>query len=224
MKVLENIYLIPSSVNTYLIEREAYCVLIDTGMSKSAKKIIKTIKTYCPDKPLKGIMITHAHQDHIAGLETLGQLYGAEVVSHKEERDYIMNIRKLPAIEGLVGIMLRMFQFLSPSSGYTVDQIVTDREVAFELKVYHLPGHTPGTIAFEDIQTRALFCGDIINTNQKGSKILPPSKTFALDYEQALKASKQMFQLSKPSVILPGHGKPILDPSEAIKTYLEEYS
>ena len=32
MRIFENVYIIPSFVNSYLIEREYNCVLIDSGM------------------------------------------------------------------------------------------------------------------------------------------------------------------------------------------------
>jgi glyoxylase-like metal-dependent hydrolase (beta-lactamase superfamily II) len=64
MKILDSIFLIPSSVNCYLIEREEECVLIDTGMSKKAKSIIQTIEANCANKPLTAVIITHAHLDH----------------------------------------------------------------------------------------------------------------------------------------------------------------
>ncbi|MBY9000416.1 MAG: MBL fold metallo-hydrolase [Candidatus Heimdallarchaeota archaeon] len=224
MRILDDIYVVPGFVNSYLIEREHHSVLIDTGMSKQAKKVIQTIKSFFPDKPLKGIIITHAHQDHIAGLETLGQLYGSTVIAHKEESDYIMKIKKMPTRDGFIGKMISFFSKLSSTSGYTVDQVVSDYEVICGLKVFHLPGHTPGSIALEDVESHALFCSDILNTDKKGKKLLPPNKSFALDYEKALQSSLKLLRESKPSVILPGHGAPLFEPEEAIKEYLEEYS
>ena len=224
MRILDDIYLISGFVNSYLIERDDHSVIIDTGMSKKAKKVIQTIKSFCPDKPPKSIIITHCHQDHIAGLETLGQLYGSTVIAHEEESAYIMKIKNMPAREGFAGKTFSLLTKLFFSAHYTVDQIVTDHEVVYGLKVYHLPGHTPGSIALEDVGNQALFCSDILNTDKKGTKLMPPNKGFALDYEQALKSSTRLLRESKPSVILPGHGAPLFEPEEAIKEYLEEYS
>ena len=120
--------------------------------------------------------------------------------------------------------MTSAFSSLIGGSGYTIDQTVTNEDVVHGLKVIHLPGHTPGTIALEDIGTQALFCGDIVNVNKQGTKILPPHKGYALDYDQALESSIKMLKVSKPKVILPGHGAPLFEPENAIKVYLEEYS
>ena len=224
MRVLENIHLIPGFVNCYLIERENTCVLIDTGISKNANHIIKNVKSNCPGKSLKAIIVTHAHLDHTGGLETLRQLYGSDIIAHKHESAYITQTQKMPSRPGFFGKITGLTARILSGSGCQVDQEVVDEQVVYGFKVLHLPGHTPGTIALEDTETGALFCGDIINTNKKGDKILPPSKHYALDYEEALKSSIRMFKVSKPKAILPGHGTPIVGPRNAIKVYLEEYN
>jgi glyoxylase-like metal-dependent hydrolase (beta-lactamase superfamily II) len=206
------------------LEREEECILIDTGLSKKASKIITTINSNFPDKPLRAIFLTHHHQDHLGGLEVLKKLYEPSIIAHEEEIPFIMKTKEMPARKGFNGFMLRLFDKLLRLQVVEVDQNVTDKEEIYGLKVLHLPGHTPGTIALVDIETQALFCGDIINADKKGSKILPPSEKYALDYNQALKASLEMFDRTSPSVVLPGHGAPVFDPDEAIKVYLDEYS
>jgi glyoxylase-like metal-dependent hydrolase (beta-lactamase superfamily II) len=223
MKILNNITMIPSSVNCYLIIREEDCVLIDTGMPIQTKSIIKALKANCGDKPLAAIIITHAHFDHYGGLAKLVELYGAEVIAHKDESPYIMKTKEMPKRKGFTGTMLKFLVKISNVPAQNVDKIVSDQEIVHGLKVFHLPGHTPGTIALLDTDSNALFCGDIVNTDKDGSKILPPEEKFALDYDQTLKASIKMFELIKPSVILPGHGSPLFEPNDAIQIYLEEF-
>lgn len=223
MKIFDSILLVPSFVNCYVIERENECILIDTGMSKNASKIIQTINSNFPDKPLKAIVLTHSHQDHLAGLKALEELYDPLVIAHEEETPFIMKIKEMPTRKGFDAIILKIFDKMLKISGCKVNQNVTANEVIHGLRVLHLPGHTPGTIALVDTETKALICGDIINTDKKGSKILPPSKKYALDYNQALDSSLKMFENFLPSVILPGHGSPIFEPEEAIKAYLDVY-
>ncbi|MCG3221641.1 MAG: MBL fold metallo-hydrolase [Candidatus Heimdallarchaeota archaeon] len=223
MKIIDEIILIPGGGNSYLIERKQECVLIDTGMSKKASKLIKAINSNFPYKPLKAVIITHSHQDHRAGLEILRKIYEPSVIAHEEESPYIEKTEELPSLGGFGGFMIKMLDGMMGIPGSKVDQKVVDNDIVYGLKVMHLPGHTPGTIALYDIENQALYCSDIINADKRGKKILPPKKDYALDYEQALKSSLRMLNETSPSVILPGHGSPILEPEEVIKVYLDEY-
>ncbi len=60
--------------NSYLIEGEDECALIDTHLNiDEAQDLTKLINAI--GKPLKTIVITHPHPDHYLGLEHLGPLF-----------------------------------------------------------------------------------------------------------------------------------------------------
>ena len=224
MRILDHIYLLADFANSYLIEREKYCILVDTGPSKRAKKILQSVKSHSQDKPLAAILITHAHYDHLAGLESVGLYFGPEVISHHKENRFIMGLERFPSRKGLMGRMIGIFINTFSAQSYTVDRVVTDAEVIYDMKIHHLPGHTPGSIALEDTISGALFTGDAVITNRRGTKLRPPSKIYALDYNQALESSIKLLKSAQPKAILPGHGKPMLNPEEAINKYLQKYS
>ena len=223
MKILDNIYLVPSQMNCYIIEREQECILVDAGISKSAKCVANLLKSNFPDKPLKAVFLTHCHIDHTAGLSVLNKYFDFIVIAHEDEKPYIEKEKELPSFKGFSGFLTKVLERMMGVSNLKVDQTVVDGEILYGLKVMHLPGHTPGTIALLDVESQALFCGDIINADKKGSKILPPKEHYAFDYNQALEASIRMLEETTPSVVLVGHGSPVLEPTEAIEAYLEKY-
>lgn len=83
---------------------------------------------------LDEILITHHHEDHVAGVEALRGRYGARVIGAEADR------RRLPPLDATV--------------------VAGDLAGALRARVYGVPGHTRGHVAyhFEDMQ--ALFSGD----------------------------------------------------------------
>ena len=73
---------------------------------------------------LKYILNTHHHYDHVGGNKELKSKYNAKIIGFKKDSDRIPEI----------------------------DILVEDLEIwkrdNFEAKVYHIPGHTTGHIAF----------------------------------------------------------------------------
>lgn len=223
MRIFDTIHPIMGVGNSYLILRESECVLIDSGYSRGAKKIIDAVKSFASDKPLATIIVTHAHLDHIRGLETLSILFGAEVIVHKDEGNFIMKLEKFPRAQGFLSNIVTKLTWLMSPPPYPIDRIVTNGEVIHGLKIIHVPGHTPGSIALLDSVTGVLFTGDAITTNKKGSKILPPHRAFCIDIKEARKSALQLVKDTQPSAILPGHGKPILDPEKHMLAYKTKF-
>ena len=73
---------------------------------------------------LKYILNTHHHYDHIGGNIELKKKYGSSVIGFKGDKD------RIPEIDILVN-----------------DNQIW-KENNFEAKIYHIPGHTSGHIAF----------------------------------------------------------------------------
>ena len=76
--------------NTYFIENEENVILIDP--SSESQKIIKKLNQI--NKPLKAILLTHAHYDHIGALDNIIEKYQVPVYMSKDEFDFL-NARKI---------------------------------------------------------------------------------------------------------------------------------
>ena len=121
-----------SGVRFFLLTGTEKALLIDSGMTVPSAKEIAAELT---DLPVF-LLNTHADRDHIGSNEQFASFY-----MHPEEEDVYRRSGKPGTIIPLV-------------EGDTLD--LGGRE----LRVIHLPGHTPGSIAILDAANRVLISGD----------------------------------------------------------------
>ena len=98
------------------------------------------IINFVEKKKLKLVYIlnTHHHYDHVGGNLELKRKYNSKVIGFKEDK------KRIPGIDILV----------------EDNQIWNEDN--FEAKIYHVPGHTSGHIAFHFFKEKKLFIGDTL--------------------------------------------------------------
>ena len=144
------------------------CV-IDPSESKPVIKAIEENKV-----KLKYILNTHHHYDHVGGNKALKERYDSKIVGFKDDKD------RIPEIDILV----------------EDNQIW--KEENFEAKIYHIPGHTTGHIAFHFFKEKKIFTGDTLFS-------LGCGRIFEGTYEQMFNSLNKIKILPKDTEIYCGH-------------------
>lgn len=176
--------------NVYLIEDSGKKFLIDTGTD--GKLLAKQIDE------LDAILITHAHFDHIAGARELEKVFGCAVYVHPEDMPYVLGESEFN-FSGLIGMMAKMMEKLS---NYRAPENVRSIfELKSNLKIVHLPGHTPGSVCI--FKGSGAYCGDLIRNGGKLSL-----RSFCSDYERYLESVRNFISMGW-EVAYPGHGSEI---------------
>ncbi len=168
---------------------------------------------------VRALVLTHGHGDHTGFAERLRAEHGVPVSIHPLDLAQARGTAGNPSAgmgERRLRSLLHYLLWLARHGGMR-DRPVreigtfepgTTLDVPGALRVIHVPGHTPGSVAFHSPAHDALFVGDALVTdavinNRHGPQISP----FAADPDQAL-ASLENFEQLEAHWLLPGHGSP----------------
>ncbi|ALV63364.1 hypothetical protein ADU37_CDS16650 [Thermococcus sp. 2319x1] len=207
MRVVGGIHLVDETfANVYLIERGEKLFLIDAGLPGEYEKVLKYIEKlgYVPED-VETIIVTHAHYDHVGSLKDLKDATGAKVAAHKDEIPYLTGEKK----------------FRREIEPVEVEIELNDGKEIEGLRVIHSPGHTPGSICLLDLETKALFVGDLVMEENGKLKEIPHH--YSLDPMKNREAIKKLLDVDFVH-LLPGHGRPILDEGkEKVRELVERF-
>lgn len=174
---------------TYIMEAspEAPIWLVDCG---DFDKVLEQIG----DRPVAGVLLTHAHFDHIYGLpELLHRFPQAQIVTNKEGLETLGNSRlNLSRYQGAA-------MDIVPENGVLVQEGDTvPLSDLLSARVYETPGHHSSCLAFEVGDW--LFTGDACIPDEKVITNLPGGN-------KALAAASlaRLLALSRGKILCPGH-------------------
>ena len=141
-----------------------------------------------------GILLTHGHADHIAGVNELRNLAGAKVYACESEENLLKDMRlNLSA------------QFGMPCK-VTADELLGDGEVCtiadISFKMISTPGHTEGGCSYYFEEGGFLISGDTLFEGSVGRTDFPTGSMGVL-----VRSIKQkLFMLPEDTVVYSGHG------------------
>jgi hydroxyacylglutathione hydrolase len=189
----------PIQCNCYIISdsitKEAY--IIDPGAES------KELLSYLEKKhfDLKALLITHAHLDHVGGIQMVNSAFNVPAYYHSGDRMLYDNL-KMQA--DLFGVSLRELQAEQPTVGEpTLEHNQNFAFAAGAVNVIHTPGHTPGSVCFRaQGEQSLLFTGDTLFEGSIGRTDL-----WGGNFEQIIDSiQSRLMTLDDRLQVLPGHG------------------
>jgi glyoxylase-like metal-dependent hydrolase (beta-lactamase superfamily II) len=198
--VAEGVGRVPGFVNSYIYTEGEETYLIDTGFARKAPAIIRAFRNAnVPMSRVGKLLLTHHHPDHRGGAAYLLQNIPAPLACHSEDIPYVNGTAKAP--------MPWFMRLLVRTHPAPVAIALTDRDRVGSLLVVHVPGHTPGEVAYYESGRKILFSGDSVVEKRGGLEL--PARRFASDLDQAVRSLSRLRALDV-EVLLPGHGVPVM--------------
>ena len=200
-------------VRAFLLDAGGELTLVDTLFESDAAAVLEAIRRLGRrPSDLKRIALTHAHRSHLGGLAALKRETDATVLAHEWEADIVSGDRPAQSV-GLkptapfrtypfqVGIFLNRPRHRP----CPVDESVDDGAAVGPLRVLHVPGHSPGHLAFHWPERGLLLSGDAIATWPRFEAGWP---AFTLNPEQHAESIRRLAAL-EAAIVGVGHGDPI---------------
>ena len=205
--------------------QETGWALVDAGMPKSAKAIIREAESrFGSGARPNCILLTHGHFDHVGSIIELIEHWDVPVYAHELEIPYLTGEKDYnkpdPTVGG--GLVARMSP-LFPNDGISladhIHPLPKDGSVPTlpDWKWIHTPGHSPGHVSFFRESDRALVAGDAFVAVKQESlyrvlvqekELSGPPKYLTTDWDEAWESVIKLEAL-KPEIAVTGHGVPL---------------
>src|SRR5271156_3243287 len=140
-------------VNCFLVREDDGYTLIDANLKGSEEDILKA----AGDLPIKHILLTHSHVDHVGSIDALiAKVTGLKLLSSERSIPILHIPPDLSLRSGEVGPI----RGGTPGIASKVTQTVAEGDQVGSLLVVDSPGHIHGHQAFLDERDGTLYAGD----------------------------------------------------------------
>lgn len=192
--------------------------IVDTGIASSPAEgmapALAALGRRIED--VRWILLTHGHIDHVGGARALWELTGrrAQVVIHEADAPMLRS-RRAHVEEYLAG----RGRYLADPDGESKQVAVTEAVISGEMEptllvrggetldlgnasvsVHHLPGHTPGSVAYVVDAQRSVFVGDAVQVHGAANGF--PGYTDPVGYRASL---EHLRDVVRPQHLYLGH-------------------
>lgn len=197
--------------DAFLLLTKEKAVLIDTGFSFCADKMIENIKAALGDRTLDYILLTHSHYDHASGspyckaafkeAKVVASAYAAKIFTKPTAIDVMREMNLNAAKDYGYG------EFEDKLAELNVDTVVGEGDMIalgdITLQVMAAPGHTKCSIAFYIPEAKMLISCETMGV-YAGEELVAPG--YLVGYEISINFIKRALALDINKILVPHLG------------------
>ncbi|GAA1775848.1 MBL fold metallo-hydrolase [Streptomonospora arabica] len=198
----------PLAANCYVVaaaaDRGAECVVVDPGQDAAGQ-----LSSLLAEHGLApaAVLLTHGHFDHVWSATEVARDHGVPVYVHAADRPLLTDPAKGldPALAVQLSALLGQAALEEPDDLRELTGGETLALAGLELKVEHVPGHTPGSVCYglaPDGAEPVLFTGDLLFAGSIGRTDFPGG-----DHGEIMRSLERVCRdWADGTDVRPGHG------------------
>jgi hydroxyacylglutathione hydrolase len=189
---IEGLALGALATNAYVLKHSesGKAVVIDPGTD--AEALIRRLEGV----EVEAILLTHAHFDHIGGVDRLRKLKRCPVYLHDLEAAWLADPKK----NGSARWPDVTEPIITDPAEYALEDGQTLELLGERIRVLHTPGHSPGSVGF--LLGHSLFGGDVLFRQGIGrTDLYGGSENDLID-----SIRNKLYELDDAVTVYPGHG------------------
>jgi glyoxylase-like metal-dependent hydrolase (beta-lactamase superfamily II) len=198
-----------SSHNSVAVEFDSYVAVVEAPLDEARNlAVIDEIVRLVPDKPIRFLVNTHQHHDHIGGLRTYMHI-GATIITHWKNYDFYTKDVLNYAQRTLRPDMVSLWPPTELAEGYQYETVrenywLTDDSQSMHVSYVHPLPHVEGMLVAYLPNQRMLIEADLFDSLPPGE----PRQAEAEASHRSLLTHVQRLGLDVETIV-PIHGQPV---------------
>ncbi len=190
----------PFAENTYVVSSGGEAAVIDPGTATPAERL--AVEAYIEEAGLRvrHLLLTHAHLDHVFGAAHFADRYGDTAEHggwrlHPSDEPLLANVVRQGQVYGV-----QVDEPPAPAAPLVPGETLGLGDATFEIR--HVPGHSPGSVAFYAPADGLVIAGDALFAGSIGRTDLWQGDTDTL----LASIRDQLLTLPDETTVYSGHG------------------
>ena len=205
------------ALNFFVLRDDKGLYVIDGGFIGGWRLLQNALrKEGWQDEPVRGILVTHGHLDHILNVAHLAKAYGSWIAAPRLDADHYAGRPKYVGKSRVTGWLEAIGRVALVYHKFEPDRWLDDGDlldISSGIQAVHLPGHTAGHMGFWWEEQRILFTGDLFVSYRSRAQL--PLDIFNNDSQQNARSIEKALAI-KPRGVLPNHGS-VAPPEEHLR-------